>query len=131
MENTARIYIVGATAVLVSGVKLEDWKLVEKHNPEALTMVEENGEPAFKVTCGNQGGSVNRFGICWGHHTSEDDCATVTTLLSSDVEDKRQAVTDIMGAALLALLDLEKTIPETVEGIREELKQIDSLITEK
>ena len=31
MENTAKLYIMGAAAVLVSGVKLEDWKHLYKY----------------------------------------------------------------------------------------------------
>lgn len=131
MENTARIYIIGAAAVLVSGVKLEDWKLVEKHAPEMMKMVDENGETVFRVACGDDGGSATQDGICWGHHTSEDGCATVTALLSKDIEDKRQAVSDIMGSALLDLLELEKEIPDTLVKIREDLQKADALITVK
>ena len=40
MENTAKIVILGAAAVLVSGVKLEDWKLVEKYAPEMMKIVD-------------------------------------------------------------------------------------------
>ena len=35
-NNMARIYILGVVAVLVSGVKLEDWKRAEKYAPETL-----------------------------------------------------------------------------------------------
>ena len=37
--------ITGACAVLVSDVTLEDWKRVEKYAPEALKIVDEEGEP--------------------------------------------------------------------------------------
>lgn len=30
LENTVKIYMMGAAAVIVSGVKMEDWKLAEK-----------------------------------------------------------------------------------------------------
>ena len=36
--NTARIQVLGCAAVVISAVDLKDWKLVEKHAPEALTI---------------------------------------------------------------------------------------------
>ena len=96
MENKAKIVILGAAAVLVSGVKLEDWKLVEKHMPDALLITGQDGEPVFRVAACFGGGSVNQYGICWGSHTGEEGQATVTVLLDEGVEDKRAAVTDIM-----------------------------------
>lgn len=59
MENTAKIIILGAAAVLVSGVKLEDWKLVQKYAPGALKRMDEDGEPRFRVMAWQGAGSVN------------------------------------------------------------------------
>ena len=124
MENKAKIVILGAAAVLVSGVKLEDWKLVEKHMPEALLIADQDGEPVFRVAACSGGGSVNQYGICWGNHTDEEGRATVTALLDEGVEDKKAAVTDIMGSALLKLMDMEREIPSLLEEIQEKQQEI-------
>lgn len=124
MENQAKIVILGAAAVLVSGVKLEDWKLVEKHMPEALQVADQDGDPVFRVAACSGGGSVNQYGICWGNHTDEEGRATVTALLDEGVEDKKAAVTDIMGAALLKLTEMEQAIPSLLEEIREKQQEI-------
>ena len=128
MENTARIHIMGAAAVLVSTVSLEDWKLVEKYAPEMLVVVDEQGEPAFKVATVSGSGSVNKYGVCWGAYVSDEGMASVTVLLDDEIEDKREAVSDIMGSALLELIDIEKEIPGVIEGIREKQERINALI---
>ena len=119
MEDTATIYIIGAAAVLVSGVKLDDWKLVEKFAPEALNFIDEDsGEIAFRITCRSGMGSVNQYGVCWGSHTSDEGYATVTLLLDEDVEDKQEAVMEVIGPAMMYLEVIEDTIPGVLAEIK-------------
>lgn len=129
MENTAKIHIMGAAAVLVSGVKLDDWKRVKKYAPEALKIVDENGDAVFRITPGEGGGSVDEHGICWGTYTSEEGCATVTVLLDDDVEDKKAAIVDVMGTAILDLMELEKKIPSVLDEIRQKEQAVEACIT--
>ncbi len=128
MDNMAKIYILGAAVVLVSGVKLEDWKLVEKYAPDALKIVNEKGEPVFRVMTDGGTGSINHYGIVWGSYTSEEGNATVTALLDEDVEDKKAAVMDVAGSALMDLVRIENSIPGIMEEIREKTRKIESLI---
>ncbi len=130
MENTAKIYIMGAAVVIVSGVKLADWKLVEKHAPEALIIVDESGEPIFKAMTAGGSGSMNKYGVVWSSYLSEEGNATVTILLDDEVENKKEAVMDVVGSALLDVIEMEKKIPGIVEEIHEKLKKIDSCITQ-
>ena len=130
MEEKAKIVILGAAAVLVSGVKLEDWKLVEKYAPEALKIVTEEGEDLFRVMTTSGAGSVNKYGICWGTYLSDEGCATVTVLIDEDVEDKKAAVMDIMGSALMDLQEIEEEIPAVVTDIREKLEKIEAHISQ-
>ena len=130
MENTAKIYIMGAAAVLVSGVKLEDWKQIEKCAPEKLKIVDENtGEQVFMVSIGESGGSVISQEICWGSHVSNDGNATVTVLLDDSVDDKKDAVLDVMGSALLKLMEFEETVPQILDEIRKKRQEMEDCIT--
>ncbi len=128
MENTAKIYIMGGAAVLVSGVKLEDWKLVEKYMPEALKIVNEDEEPVFKIKTGTGGGSINQYGIVWGSYLGDEGQSTVTVLLDDEITDKKQAVSEIMGAALLDLMTIESEIPKLLEEIHQKETEIDAQI---
>ena len=129
MENTAKIVILGAAAVLVSGERLEDWELVQKYAPEALKRIDEDGEPRFRVMACRGAGSVNEYGICWGTYVSDEGNATVTVLIDEDVEDKKAAVMDIMGSALMDLMDIEKEIPGVIAEIREKQAALESHIS--
>lgn len=129
MENTAKIHIMGAAAVLVSGVKLEDWKKAENYAPETLVITDESGEPCFKIATGRGSGSINRYGICWGTYLSEEGYATVTVLIGEDVENKTEAVMNIMGSAFLKLREIEKKIPQILAGIQEKRQAMESHIS--
>ena len=130
MEKQAKIYILGAAAVLVSAIKLEDWKRVEKFSPEFLKVMDECGEVSFFIQTGEGGGSVMDEGITWGSYTSSEGYATVTVLLDADVEDKKEAVTGVMGKALLSLMSIEKALPEILDDIKVDETKIGGQIVE-
>lgn len=131
IDNAAHVDISGASAVLVSDVKLDDWLRVEKYAPEALKIVDEEGNAVFKVKVGEGGGSVNEYGVCFGSYTNEGGLATVTTLLDDDIEDKVAAVKDIMGSALLDLNEIEGELPDVLKDIAEKEAEIEKLIKAK
>lgn len=130
MEKQAKIYILGAAAVLVSGVKLEDWKKVEKFFPEALKIVDEDHDTVFNVRTSRGGGSVSEYGVIWGSYTSSEGYATVTVLLDEDVDNKQEAVTGVMGSALLDLMEIEKDMPDLLAEIKEKEAQIGDQVVE-
>ena len=126
MENTVKVYILGAAAVIVSAVKLEDWKLAEKFAPEKLKKLDDNGEPVFRVMTGAGTGSMNRYGVKWGNFPTEDGNATVTILFDEEVDDKKQALMDVAGSAILELTELENAMPGILESIHERARQMES-----
>lgn len=131
IDNAAKVEISGASAVLVSEVKLDDWKRVEKYAPDMMKIVDEDGDPVFKVKTSDGSGSVNEYGVCFGSYTNEGGLATVTVLLDDDIEDKLVAVKEIMGSALLDLNEIEKEIPNVLKDITEKEAEIDKLIVAK
>ncbi len=131
IDNAAHIDISGGSAVLVSDVSREDWERVEKYAPEMLKMIDDEGNAVFKVKIGCGGGSVNKYGVCFGSHTNEGGKATVTVILDYEVEDKIAAVKDVMGSALLDLNEIEKELPTVLKDIADKEAEIDKLITLK
>ena len=130
-DNAAHIDLTGAAAVLVSDVKLEDWQRVEKYAPEALKIVDEEGEVVFKVMTCCCTGSVDKNGVCFGTYTNEGGLATVTVLMDDDVEDRLQAIKDVAGQALLDLNEIEKDIPTLLKDINDKEAEIEKLIIAK
>ena len=130
-DNAAHIELNGAAAILVSDVKLDDWKRVEKYAPEALKIVDEEGDVVFKVMTCCCTGSVNENGVCFGSYTNEGGLATVTVLLDDEIEDRYAAVKDVAGQAILDLNEIEKDIPQILKDIDEKEAEINKLIIAK
>ena len=128
MEEKVKVYIMGCAAVIVSTVALEDWKLVEKYAPEMLKVVDEEGNTVFTVRTDSGPGRCTHEGIVWGEAAEPDGKATITLLIDTDVDNKREAVMDICGSALLDLMDIEKEMPNLLKEIRENLEQIEDCI---
>lgn len=130
-DNAAHIDLSGAAAVLVSDVKLEDWKRVEKFAPDMLKIVDEDGDVLFKVMTCCCTGSINENGVCFGTYTNEGGLATVTVLMDDEVEDRLEAIKDVAGAALLDLNEIEKEIPNILKDIDDKEAEIEKLIIAK
>ena len=130
MENRPHVYIMGAAAVIVSGVKLEDWKTAEKYAPEKLRIPDENGEPVFRVMTSGGTGSINHYGVVWGNFPTEEGYATVTVLIDEEVENKKEAVMDVAGSALLDLIGIENAMPEVIRSIHEKKQKVEIRITQ-
>ena len=127
IDNAAHVDISGASAVLVSDIALEDWKKVEKFEPDALRIVDEEGDTVFRVMTGGTAGSADNNGVCFGEYTNSGK-ATVTALFDTDVDDKISAVKDMMGNALLDLNEIEEGIPAVLEAIAAKEAKIEGLI---
>lgn len=132
IDNAANITLAGSAAVVTSAVSLEDLKRVEKFAPEALKIVDEEGETVFKVcTRENSSGSINKYGVVFGSVVNHEGKATVTVVIDPEIEDKREAVKDMMGAAILDLNTIEKELPEVLKDIAEKEKEIEGCIEQK
>jgi len=127
IDNAAHVDISGASAVLVSDIALDDWKKVEKFEPDALRIVDEEGDTVFRVMTGGTAGSADNNGVCFGEYTNSGK-ATVTALFDTDIDDKIAAVKDMMGNALLDLNDIEEGIPAVLEAIAAKEAKIEGLI---
>lgn len=127
IDNAAHVDISGASAVLVSDVDLADWKKVEKYEPDALRIIDEEGNTVFRVMTGGTVGTADNYGVCFGDYTNGGK-ATVTALFDTDIEDKTQAIKDMMGNGLLDLNEIEEGIPAVLEAIAEKEAKIEALI---
>lgn len=129
IDNAAKLVIAGAAAVLTSDVKLADWNRIQEMSPEALTMVDEDEEPYFKVAVGEGPGTIGEYGIEFANETTnQEGKATVTVLLDPEAEDKIALVKKNIGPALLNLIELEKEVPDILKEIEDMEKAIDQNI---
>ena len=127
--NTARIQVLGCAAVVISAVDLEDWKLVEKHAPEALTIVDEDGQTVFRVSTDKGPGCLVKDHAEFGAPVTQEGKATITILLDPDNEDRMGMVRDALASPLLDLIEIEKIVPELKDEVLKKLQEAESCMS--
>ena len=127
--NTARIHVLGCAAVVVSAVDLEDWKLIERHAPEALTITDEKGNTVFRVTTDKGPGCLVKEHAEFGASVTQDGKATITVLLDPDNDDKMGMVRDVLAGPLMDLIEIEKTVTELKDEVLKKLAEAESCMS--
>jgi len=124
----AQIKIAGGAAALVSGMKLEDIRLLEKYRPKALSL-REGDEEVFKVSTGDTG-SVSKYGVCFAAATRDEArLAEFTLNIPAAVTDAKEFAVDKIGPAVLMLNKVEAQATEALTGLSEELARVRETIT--
>ena len=128
MEKSAEIHVLGCAAVVVSAVNLEDWKLIERHEPESLAVRDDSGHPIFQVRTNCGPGLLTKDYAIFGSPTTEDGKATITILLDPDSDDKTGMIQDALTNPLMKLIKMEGEIPEIMDNLLKKTKEAGSHI---
>lgn len=125
----AKIKTINRTIVVNSEVKYDDYKLVAKYRPEALTLKggEDGKEPIFTVFVRNGGqGCIDENGAIFGEATRDDaKLATITMMFTGDAEaDIKEYIVDELGGALTKLNKVEAGLPAVIEAIKAERETV-------
>jgi len=123
-ENAATAKVTGSVVVVTSAHKLEDIQKIEKYAPEALKLLDENGDPSFIVTtetdsCGN----LSTWSAAFSDDTTADGLATIT--LPYEGKDPAKYVEEAYGIGLYKLNKVEHAITEAlseVGGLLDEIR---------
>ena len=129
MMNTARIQVLGCAAVVISAIDLEDWKLVEKHDPDGLRTMDEKGNTLFRVTTDQGPGCLVKDHAEFGASVTQDGKATITILLDPDNDDKMGMVRDALAGPLVDLIEIEKTVPALKNDVLRKLEEAESCMS--
>lgn len=125
----AKIIITGNKMDIVSTVKLEDIKTLERFRPGTLELYDtRKNQIFFKVGVTESGtGSINEFGVSFGGAT-EDGFAMVTMLIPFGIENNIEYVTETYGVGLLRLKTVETQAANEIVEVNEEIAAIQSCI---
>jgi hypothetical protein len=122
----ANIKILGAAAVVTSGITVKVLTTLKKFKPDALKLVDpETKETKFAVGMGKNG-SFSNFGIVFDGK-SADDKAQLTLQIPADITDdvkKKEYVQDNYGYGLLALNNLEAQIIDVMAETETDFAQM-------
>ena len=124
-----KIYHVGNATVIKSAISYSELALLQKVNPEAMTLRDKDGDPIFRVAVGkgSDGGSINSVGIEF--RPTGNDEATVTEFAPT-AENFKEEILDKFGAALGNLLKIEESAPAAIEAAKEARDKIAENIEE-
>ena len=133
----ATIKIVGEAVVLTSSLKLDDIKLVQKHQPKKLCLYEEDGDgkmvPCFRISTGDgevKPSDVSEFGITFRKASREGGYAQITCKVPEGDGEAKELVAEAFGAPLMGLIKLEDRLPDVVDDILDLKHEILSSIQE-
>lgn len=121
----AKIKVAGNAVVVESLLALEEIKMVEKYRPTACFIVDdETKDPVFAIGTTYGGGSINEYGAEFGS-ASQAGKACITMIMSVDEDtDLKEFIADKIGAGIVQLEKIERTIPAVVAEIKAEREKI-------
>lgn len=129
----AKTTIIGATAAIVSSIKLEDIAMLEKYKPEGLVLKEvgDDGKAVevFRIGSGSGNGTIGKYGANFGAATNAEGFAVVTVQIPEGVDDAVGFIADKFGPALMKLNKVEAQIPDALAAVEFEREEILENIT--
>ncbi len=127
-NNACSVSILGAAAVLESDLTLEQIRLMGKHRPDALTVVNKDDEPVFKISLAETPeGSLTDDGAAFGTAVSMNGNATITLSVGAP-SDPVGYVAEKYGACLNFIHKLEENALSQMEDVEEERSAIRRMI---
>ena len=123
------VSIVGAVAVLESDLTLEQIRIVKKHRPDALVVVDKNDNPVFDIDLAETAaGSLDKKRAAFGTATSMNGNATITIPLEGHA-DPVAYIAEEYGACLTFIRKLEDNALSQMGEIEEERAAVRHMIT--
>lgn len=127
-DNAIGVSIIGSVAVIESALTPEQIRSVEKYRPDALTVVDKDDNPVFRMgTTNSQEGAINKFGASFGTATSVNGNATITIPWDNG-DDAISRFVDKYGGALNFIKKLEENVLSQLEDIAEENNAVRAMI---
>lgn len=113
-NKTAEIIIVGAAAVVKSGVLLEDWRKALKFDPD-LGLYDDDDNPLFTVDIAPGPGCIGNNMAVFSAAADREGFACITLIVDPEAEDKEKLVSDQLGLALARLIEVENNLGTVIQ----------------
>lgn len=128
----AKILIAGNQAVIKSSIKTSDIKLLQKRNPDALALKDEEKNVIFAVGVGDKGG-ISQYGIVFnGTAPDGTGCAVISEQIPANVtteEGVKEWVLDKIGLSIVKLNQVEDQLVEGLAKVEAENASVQENIT--
>lgn len=126
-----KIAITADAYAITSSIKASDVETLKKHNPDALSIKDDDGNDIFTVNYSEGNPNISRFGITFGGISRDNKkVLTLTGTIPGGVADAKEFVTDKVAPVMENLSELETKIPEAAKKVAETRKAIMDTISE-
>lgn len=113
----SKITLNATTFDLISTLSLDDIKLLEKQNPDALAIKDKDGDVQFVVKTGGTMGSISQYGIVFANKTRDGKAVLTYTLDTNKPADEQlNEIFNKVGAAKAKLDEIEATATTAVQA---------------
>lgn len=114
----AKIVLAGSVYVVVSDLKVEDIKDAQKYAPEALQILDEDGEVEFAL-CFGKFGSINANGVCFDGETNDGTGkACITMPIPEGCGSAIDYIVDQVGPIRSKIKMIEERLPAALEQVK-------------
>jgi len=114
----AKVFLVGSTFTMVSDLLVEDIKDAMKYAPEALQIVDEEGEVEFALGYGASG-SIGKYGVCFDAETNDGSGkACITEPLPAGCKNAIDYIVDKVGPIRSKICQIEAALPAALEAVK-------------
>lgn len=126
----AKIVVAGEAVVITSTMRLDELRTIKKYRPEALCLKDEEGEPIFCIGVTTGAGAIGKYGAEFGAEGHGDEPKACITMVCPGISgDVKEAVSELIGPAILRLNEIEDTLPAVLEEIVAEKAAIEGTIS--
>ena len=127
----ARIIIAGDAMVVESAHTLETIKTLEKHNPKALVLLDDDGKTeVFKVGTTSGRGSIGAYGASFGSVSKNGEKKAIITMeIPANTADAEAYAEDVVGNAIIKLNAVEAQFESALATVAQEKATIRESIT--
>ncbi|MCR5566403.1 MAG: hypothetical protein K6F61_06095 [Clostridiales bacterium] len=132
MENTNefnRVLVAGCACVITSLLTYEEIERYKRYHPEALTMLDDDGQDVFAIDTTDGPGCLLKDRAEYSCMKSADGKATITILLMPDIDDKEAAIREKICPCLPHLDELERQLLEKLGMLEEEENKAFGMVT--
>lgn len=127
-----KLGIMSGAYSLTSEITVDDILLLKQYEPNSLCIKNDKGDVKFAIGYADGCPCVSKFGITFGTKSLTDGKASVTELLSPDLDTAEKAkdyVAEKFGGIVAYLDELERSVPAAAEAIRDKKQELINSIT--
>lgn len=115
--------IFGNEVALISAIKTDDMVKVERYEPKAMALRDDNDNSIFEFGIAREG-CVAPFGIWFDDTTDEGYAIVKKPVYGENIDEKKKFIAETYGKAIMQTQEMEAQLTATLEKINADLNAV-------